>query len=43
MREIDKMLRNYRIASWQSDDGAPGTEVVLTDPKPVCEGDTICV
>ena len=26
-----------------SDDGMPGTEVMSTDPKPVDEGDAICV
>ena len=36
------MLMNLRIASWQSsDDGVTGTEIVLTDPKPVGEGDAI--
>ena len=28
MREADQMLRGLRIASWQSDDGVLGTEVV---------------
>ena len=26
-----------------SDDSVPGTEVVLTDPNPMGEGDAICV
>ena len=35
------MLMDIRIASWQSDDGVTGTEIVLTDPKPVDEGNAI--
>ena len=26
-----------------SDDGVTGAEIVLTDPKPMAEGDVICV
>ena len=44
MRKMDKMLMNLRIASWQSllIEG-PETQVVLTDPKHLGEGDAISV
>ena len=43
IREVSKVSTDLQIILAVSDGGVPQTEVVLTNPEPMCKGDAICV